>query len=104
MYTGLGVFSAYGEPYTRKKPQFLRGLKRTCWDGSKNKMDHENSKKLHENERGGHENIPGSNGERFCWTMFPEFAYEVLSSNALCWVKISNGVKIFKFFTIYRKN
>ena len=27
---------------------------------------------------------------------------KVLSSNALCWVKISNGMKIFKFFTIYR--
>ena len=33
----------------------------------------------------------------------PKFASEVLRSNTLCWVKISNDMKIFKFFTIYRK-
>ena len=58
---------------------------------------------MHKIGRGGHENLPGLNEERFRWTMLLEFASEVLSSNALCWVKISNGMKIFKFFTIYRK-
>ena len=33
----------------------------------------------------------------------PGIHFEVLSSNALCWVKISKDMKIFKFFTIYRK-
>ena len=47
--------------------------------------------------RGGHEKLPRSNEEGFRWTMLPEFASEVLSSNALCWVKNSNGMKIFKF-------
>ena len=36
--------------------------------------------------------------------MLLEFASEVLTSNALSWVKNSNGMKNFKFFTIYRKN
>ena len=103
MYAVFGDFSAYGEPYMRKKSRFPRP-KRTSMHGLKNKMDHENSKKLHENGRGGHENLPGSNGERFHWTMLPKFTSEVLSSNKLCWVKISNDMKIFKFFTIYRKN
>ena len=60
-------------------------------------MDHENSKKLHEIGRGGHENLPGSNRERFRRTMLPKFALEVLSSNTLCWVKISNDIKILNF-------
>ena len=80
------------------------GPKCTSMYGFKNKMDHENSKNLHENGRGGHENLPGSNGERFHWTMLPEFASEVRSSDTLCSVKISDDMKIFKFSTIYRKN
>ena len=83
MYAAFDAFSMYGEPYMRKKARFLRGLKCTCWDGSKNKMDHENSKKLHEIGRGGHENLPGSNRERFHRMMLPEFASKVLSSNTL---------------------
>ena len=59
-------------------------------------------KNLCQNEREEHENLPGSNREGLCRTMLPEFASEVLSSNALCWVKNSNGMKILKFFTIYR--
>ena len=97
MYAVFDAFSTYGKPYTQKKYLFLCGLKCKNMDGSKNEMDHENSKNLHENERGGHENLPGSNGERFRRTMLPEFASEVLSSNALCWVKIQNGMKNFKF-------
>ena len=84
-----------------KKARFSRGSKRTSMDGLKNKMDHENSKKLHANGRGGHENLPGSNGERFRWTMLPEFDLEVLSSNTLCWVKVSNDMKIFKFLPTF---
>ena len=99
MYAGLGVFSEYGDLYTWKKPRFLRGPKCTNMYGLKNKLEHENSKNLHEIGRGGHENLPRSNGERF----LPKFAFEVLSSNTLCWVKISNDMKFFKFFTIYRK-
>ena len=56
-----------------------------------------------EGGRGGHEKLHGSNRVVFRWMMLLEFASEVLSSNALCWVKISNGMKNFKFFTIYRK-
>ena len=78
-------------------------LKRISMDGLKNKMDHENSENLHEIGRGGHENLPGSNRERFRRTMLLEFASEFLSSNTLYCVKISNDMKIFKFFTIYRK-
>ena len=103
MYAAFGAFSAYGEPYMQKKTRFMRGLKQTSLDGSKNKIDHEISKKLNENERYEHENLLGSNREGFRWTMLLKFSSEVLSSNALCWVKISNGMKIFKFFTIYRK-
>ena len=102
MYAAFGAFSAYGEPYTQKKARFICGPKCTSMDGSKNKIDHEISKYLHENERDEHENLPGSNRERFRWTMLPEFASGVLSSNTLCWVKISNDMKNFKFFTIYR--
>ena len=47
--------------------------------------------------RGGHEKLPGSNGVGFHWMMFLEFASEVLSSNALCWVKISNGMEFLNF-------
>ena len=86
---GFSDFFTYGEPYTWEKARFPCGLKCTSMDGLKNKMDHENSKQMHENGRGGHENLPGSNGERFRWTMIPKFASEVLSSNTLCWVKIS---------------
>ena len=96
MYTGLGVFSTYGDPYMREKSQFPCGTKCTSMDGSENKIDHEIRKKVYQNERGGHENLPGSNEERFHWTMLPEFASEVLSSNTLCWVKISNDMKILK--------
>ena len=71
-------------------------------DGLKNKWTMKIQKHLDENGRGGHENLPGSNGERFHWTMLSKFASEVLSSNTLCWVKISNDMKIFEFFTIYR--
>ena len=95
MYAGFGDFSTYGEPYMQKKARFLRGSKCTSMDGLKNKMDHEKSKKFHEIGRGGHENLPRSNGERFRWTMLLEFTSEVLSSNTLCWVKISNDMKIF---------
>ena len=93
MYVVFSDFSMYGKPYTWKKALFLRGPKHTSMDGLKNKMDHENSKKLHENGRGGHENLPGSNKERFCWTMLSELSSKFLSSNTLCWVKISNDMK-----------
>ena len=47
--------------------------------------------------RGGHEKLPGSNGVGFRWMMLLEFTSEVLSSNALCWVKISNGMEFLNF-------
>ena len=54
-------------------------------------------KKFHEMGRGGYEKLPRSNGVEFRWMMLPEFASEVLSSNALCWVKISNGMEFLNF-------
>ena len=60
-------------------------------------------KKMHEIGRGGNENLPRSNGERFHWTMLLEFASEVLSSNTLCWVKISNDMKFFNFLLFIEK-
>ena len=72
-------------------------------DGSKNKIDHEISKTLLQNERGRHENLPGSNGGGIRRTMLAEFASEIMSSNALCWVEISNGMKIFKFLLFIKK-
>ena len=103
MYMDFSAFFSYGKSYTWKKAQFLHGPKCISLDGSKNEIDHEIFKNLHQNERDEHENLLGSNGEGFRWTMLLEFASEFLSSNAQCWVQISNGMKIFKFFTIYRK-
>ena len=60
-------------------------------------MDHEKLKKLHQIGRGVHEELLGSNGVEFRQTMLPEFTLEVLSSNALCWVKISNGMEFLIF-------
>ena len=103
MYAGLGVFSAYGEPYMWKKPQFPRGPKHTTMEGLKNSLDHENLKILHEIGRGGHEKLHGSNGIGFHWTMLREFVSKFLSSNALCWVNISNGMNFFYFFHIIQR-
>ena len=47
--------------------------------------------------RGGHEKLPGSNGVGFRWMMLLKFASKVLSSNALCWVKISNAMEFLNF-------
>ena len=51
----------------------------------------------------GQGNLPGSNVEGFRRTMLPEFTSKVLSSNALCWVKNSNGMKFFKFSLFIEK-
>ena len=42
--------------------------------------------------------------EGFRQMIFPEFASEFLDSNALWWVKIQNGMKLFNFSLFYRKS